>query len=309
MIIDAHMHLGNFLYPNGGEIIDKHIKMPNPFNIQRFEEDILKFKSFGMTKKFFDTHDDDYTVSVQNRIFAATAENLAKHVQALKRMSLLRFGDEKVFCMCMPIEPYVSLKDISATDLKEYIKPFTSIYPTNNISYACDKLESEMESCFGLKLHPIIQGIRFDSELTYAALSTLAKFNKPVLFHAGASRYYIGNEKYKQHCEYDNISSAQKMVSSFPSIPFIIGHAGIAEYKEWADAFKSFENVFVDITVQSIPAIRNIVNLYGEDRIMYASDWPCVRTEPTIRIISKALNNSQLDKCLYKNANTIFNLV
>lgn len=307
MIIDVHMHLGDFLHTNGAEIIGKNIPFPTKFNIQKFEEDILKFNSFLWTKILFSRFDDAYTLSVQNRIKAATYANLLAYYSVLERWSYELFCDKTVISFCMPISPYVNIEDIQKWESREKrLLSFTSIDPTLSINDACKQIQRQMDECHGLKLHPIIQGIPFDSELNFAILDIFKLSNKPILFHAGGSRYYLGKEKQFQHCELDDINAAKRMVSKYPTIPFIIGHAGLSEYKEWYLAMYEYENVFFDITVQSINNIRYLISKYGENRVLFATDWPCVNPTTTLKIVSKALNYSQLEKCMYKNAIDLF---
>lgn len=309
MIIDIHMHLGNFLYPHGGTSITQKTEFPRQFNIQRFEEDILHFRSTKLLKRFFEKYDDAYTKSVQERVFAASISNYQYHKNKLKKLCLELFSDEEIYCACMPIAPNVQFEDIyniSRSDLT--LLPFTSINPDISISDACETLNNEIDRCFGVKLHPILQGIAFDSDRVFSTMEVIRYSGIPVLFHAGASRYYLGREKIFQHCEFDNVKAAMKLVSTFPDIPFIIGHAGIAEYREWAEILRKFDNIFCDCTVQSVISLREILNAYGEDRILYGSDWPCIRSEPTIWIYRKALKSSQLEKCFYKNAQQLLKI-
>ena len=309
MIIDVHMHLGDFLHTNGAHIIGEKIPFPKKFNIQAFEENILKFNSFGWTKRLFEKYDDAYTASVQNRIKAATYENLLKYYSILEDYSVSILGDNNVSSFCMPIAPYVSMDDIQEWTHKDHrLMPFTSIDVSLSSKEACERIADQMDSCYGIKLHPIIQGLPFDSELTFSVLDLFKTTGKPVLFHAGGSRYYLGNEKPLQHCELDNIQAARSMVSRYPEIPFIIGHGGIAEYKEWCLAMSEFENVFLDITVQSVSSIRYLLSQYGEDRILFATEWPCVNPKTTLKIVTKALTFPQLEKCLYRNAKNLFGL-
>ena len=303
MIIDIHMHLGDFLYPNGKFQIYSSSSLPNPFNIQRFEEDILLFRGNTLTKRFFEKYDDAYTISVKNRIHEASLKNLQQHKRKLKRLCQKLFADADVFFACMPIAPGVTFNDVlEASYSDSTIIPFTTINPDASVSEQCKQIETDMETAYGLKLHPIIQGVPFDSEITLSVLEVVQSSGKPVLFHAGASRYYVGDEAKYQHCDYDSIAAAKKMIDSFPNIKFIMGHAGIAEYKDWASEFSKYENVFCDGTVQSAPSLRWILNAYGEDRIMYASDFPCVRTEPTIKAYLKAFSPRIREKVFFRNA-------
>lgn len=307
MIIDVHMHIGDFLHENGQNTFSQHHEMPNTFNIQRFEEDILKFNRFKITNFIFDKFDDYYTLSVNNRIKAGTYENLKKYFSFLEETSQLIFGDSKIRSFCMPIAPYVTFDNIYSLSHKEKrLLAFNSISAGQSIDEVYTALLNTLPYCYGLKLHPILQGIPFNSDYTYTALDIFRGKNKPILLHAGSSRYYIGKEKRFQHCELDDPFAAREMICRYPEIIFIIGHAGIAEYKEWAEIFYKYDNVFFDITVQSVKAIKELIRWYGEDRMLFATDWPCVNPKTTFGIVRKALNDTQMEKLLYKNALSIF---
>lgn len=306
MIIDIHMHIGDILHREGGKSATLDVEMPNRFNIQRFEEDILKFNSFKITKYFFEKYDDFYTLSVQKRIKAGNIYNLNKYFDILTNFSLKFFGDTTVKSICMPVAPYVTLNDIyPITQTERRLLSFTSINPDLSIRDACDELCNSIYKCHGLKLHPIIQGIPFNSPYTYSALDIFNGTGKPVLFHAGASRYYLGNEKNLQHCDLDDPYAAREMIEKYPQIPFIIGHSGIAEYQEWAMLLKKYDNVYFDITVQSVYTIRKLISWYGEDKMLFATDWPCVNPTTTLNIAIKALNDRQMEKCFYQNAKNL----
>lgn len=309
MIIDCHMHLGDILHPNGGTIISSSISMARKLNVQWFEESVLHFNSYWWSNILFRLLDDNYTKSVQERIKCGTYKNFINYKELLKNKSNSLYSDNRVYFACMPVLPYVSFEDIiECSKADQTILPFTSINPFSSIQESCESISSQMKEAYGLKLHPIIQGIPFNSKRTFEALEAMKPFKKPVLLHSGSSRYYIGEEKALQHLEYDDVKAARNMVEAFPTINFILGHAGCAEYEEWAKELSFFENVFVDITVQSKSTIRKLINLYGEDRILFASDWPCINPEITFSTVVKAVSGQQLDKCLYKNASFLFEL-
>lgn len=303
MIIDFHMHLGDILHKDGAKTIYAQKKMPRKFNIQRFEEKILHFNTSQITNWLLAKYDDQYTKSVQERLQAATAENYCHYLDRLKKLSAQLFQDEEVRCICMPISPYVNFDDVYAFSKQEKsIEPFTSILPHVSESDMLKDLNRTLPLAKGLKLHPIIQGIPFDSRATFEALKLVSFHKKVVLLHAGASRYYLDGERHLQHCELDDPREAEKMIRYFPEIIFVVGHAGIYEFDIWASLLAKYENVFVDLSVQSSKSITNIINLYGIDRVLYASDWPCVDPNITKQIMLKTFKDEQLEKVFYKNA-------
>lgn len=309
MIIDCHMHLGDILHIGGGKAISSDVSWYNKFNIQWIEENVLHFKSNAFSRILFKLLDDKYTESVQQRILSGTYKNFLNYKKYLENKSNELFSNKSVYFACMPVAPYVTFEDIiEFSNIDHTILPFTSIDPTLPIIEACDTVESQMEQAFGLKLHPIIQGVPFNSRRTLEVLEAIEKYNKPVLFHAGGSRYYLGDEKKYQHLELDDIKAARLMVKTFPGIKFIVGHAGCAESLEWASELSCFDNVFVDVTVQSGKSIANLVDIYGEDRVLFATDWPCINPKVTLEIVLKALSWIQKEKCLYKNSLLLFDI-
>ncbi len=303
------MHLGDILHYNGGNIISQNINMPKKINIQWFEENILRFRSNCVTQKLFALLDDQYTKSVQDRIKSGTYENFLKYKLFLQQMSNRYFKNDRVYFACMPVAPYVNFEDLIIWNSKDStILPFTSIDPNISINDACYKVSSQMYKAYGLKLHPIIQGIPFNSKRTFKVLESIEKFNKPVLLHTGSSRYYLGDEREKQHLELDDIKSAKEMIRTFPNVIFILGHAGCSEVVDWTNEFSPFENVFIDITVQSKNSIRFLINRYGEDRILFGSDWPCIDPRITLKIIINTLTEKQQEKCFFRNASNLLKI-
>tara|TARA_B100001964_G_C14198016_1_gene584368 strand:- start:1021 stop:1278 length:258 start_codon:yes stop_codon:yes gene_type:complete len=60
----------------------------------------------------------------------------------------------------------------------------------------------------GLKLHPIIQSVRLDSDRTIEAVKAYAAHDLPILFHCGVSSYYIDDRN--QNPEFGKIHYAQR---------------------------------------------------------------------------------------------------
>lgn len=303
MIIDCHMHLGDILYEDSIDILRCENNYPKAFNIQRFEEDFLLFRSNYLSKKIVELLDDRYTLSVQNRLKAGTYNNFLIYASILQGISKSLYGTNSIACCCMPIAPYVTFDDIKEIQtIDSRILPFNSVDITLSLDEACMELEKRESESYGLKLHPIIQRVKFTSEIYYSSLEIYKGTNKPVLLHAGPSRFYIGEEIERQKCEYDDLFEAKRMISDFPTIPFIIGHCGLENIELWVEEFEGFENVFFEGSVQPPKILRRVFNAVGENRLLFGTDWPAVRTKPMIRTYTKAFNGRQLNKCMYMNA-------
>jgi len=136
-------------------------------------------------------------------------------------------------------------------------------------------------------------------------VEAFAPYHLPVLFHCGISSYYLGAEQQeKENAAFGGIEYARKLVASFPDVTFIAGHAGLFQYREVMDLLSGFKNVMVDTSVQSPGHVRKLINAFGPDRVMYASDWPYGNAKPALKVVKKACkgDNSLERRIFYENA-------
>ncbi|MGE5450025.1 MAG: hypothetical protein ACM3PA_01460, partial [Methanomassiliicoccales archaeon] len=195
MIIDSHGHLGDILYPQGGELINRlgvvQAKMWDP---QTTNEKQLN-RSFGLGKLAYKATGYWATKAQRARNFTATLENFSH--------SLDTSGVE--YAVCLPIAPNLTFEDLArARELEPRIIPFTSVDFTHQHDVGI-KLRQDVEAgAMGLKLHPVIQAISLQDERSLQALQAFAPLKKPVLIHGGMSRYYLGDEKDKNVPAYGN---------------------------------------------------------------------------------------------------------
>jgi len=207
---------------------------------------------------------------------------------------------------CMPIPPYVSFEDLRKAQQKDDgIIPFTGIDYTKTYDMEAALNNDVGQGAKGMKLHPIIQRVSLETEKTFAAIEAFAPHRLPVLFHCGISSYYLGEEQQKkENAGFGAIEYARNLVANFPNVTFIAGHAGLFQYREVMDLLGGFKNVMVDTSVQSPGHIRELLNVFGPERVMYASDWPYGNRKSAIKIVKKACRGDKsLEKQIfYENA-------
>jgi uncharacterized protein len=207
---------------------------------------------------------------------------------------------------CMPIPPYLTFDDLrKARDKEPRVIPFTGVDYTKDYDIQSALNDDVRKGAKGMKLHPIIQRAPLNNKKTFEAVEAFSVHRLPVLFHCGVSSYYLDPEKQtSENAALGEIFYAKELVSSFPQVPFIAGHAGLFKYKDVIDLLSRFKNVMVDTSVQSPAHVRELIRAFGPERVMYASDWPYGNRIPAIKIIKKACKgDSGLKKRIfYENA-------
>lgn len=297
MIIDIHSHLGDILYPNGGRLIDqKNVRKTLFFDAISFSELLLHngISSF-LDKWLYGKIYDLVTRASRARNATATLENM--------RASMDAAGITK--SACMPIPPYLTFDDLKCASEKDGgIIPFTGIDYSRTYDVAAALKADVKQGAKGLKLHPIIQSTPLDAEKTFQAVAAFAPYGLPVLFHCGISSYYLGDEKHKENDALGDIIYARDLVAAFPNVTFVAGHAGLYEYRAVMDLLGWFKNVMVDTSFQSPAHVRELLKVFGPERVLFASDWPFGNREPAVKIIKKACRGDKgLERRIfYENA-------
>ncbi len=297
-IIDIHSHLGNNLYHNGGEIIEK--KGVNkkiifdPISISEFG--LHRVKGFeGILYKWIKN-------ATRERIKIATRENMRK--------SMDEIGITHTVCLPMSLD-FVTFQDLKGASKKDSgIIPFTGIDHTKeydfNIAFAKDVASGAM----GLKLHPIVQSLSLTDKKTFEAIEAFAIYNLPVLFHCGVMSYYFGDEAKNERPEYGKIKYAVELVKAFPNVKFIAGHSGLFQVDEVVEMLSSLKNVWADISFQPPETIKKLLNTFGVEKILFASDWPYGNRKTAFRALRKACKEDKYveRRTFYENAAELLNM-
>ncbi len=282
MIIDIHTHLGDILYLNGGQLIDqKRVEKKIFF-------DIISLSEFMLHTGISDTIDQWLYKKVYTLVTRASRARNATATLENMRRSMDETGIVK--SACMPIPPYLTFDDLRRAQAKDAgVIPFTGIDYTKEYDIDSALKADVANGAKGMKLHPIIQRVSLDMEKTFAAVEAFAPYGLPVLFHCGVSSYYLGAEQHqKENAVLGEIAYARDLVANFPNVIFIAGHAGLFQYRDVMDLLGGFKNVMVDTSVQSPGHIRELLKVFGPERVMYASDWPYGNRKPAVKIVKKA---------------------
>jgi len=294
-IIDVHGHLGDILYPEGGALIGRlGVEKEPVFDPTALSEARLHTDPMRLGKLLHSLFSTSVTRAERARNATATLENLSR--------SLDETGISHA--VCLPIPPHVCFEDLT-TAAREDVR----IVPFTGIDYAAAEPSSKLAAdvragARGLKLHPIIQKVPLTSTETRAAVEEFAPHALPVLVHCGISSYYLGAEKEREEPRYGAIHFVDALVRDFPSVRFIAGHAGLFEVGKVISQLSSLPNVWVDTSFQSVSRVRQLIDAFGPERVLFGSDWPYGARPPALQIVREACRGDQgLERhILFENA-------
>ena len=279
-IIDAHSHLGDILYPDGGQLIGKKGVTKQPvFDPATIGERALFRDPVGLGKVVYRLFGRWVTQGERARNFTATLENFKRSMEETGI----------TYSLCLPIPPHVSFADIApVAETYQGLVPFTGVDYTTNDDPVPRLAADVGAGARGLKLHPIIQNVPLTSARTRAAVEAFGVHDLPVLFHCGISSYYLGKERTKQQPRYGEIRYAAELVRDFPAVSFIAGHAGLFEVWDVMRMLGDFGNVWVDTSFQSVAVVRELIATFGPERVLFGSDWPYGNRAPALAIVKAA---------------------
>ena len=299
-IIDAHGHIGDILYPNGGELVYKTgIKFPKSFLEWFLCERVMYNETF-----FFRTAEKIapyWSVKEERkRNSAATLENLRKSLE----------GTNIVKCVCAPVAPNITYDDIrAAAESEPRIIAFTSPDFTRAADDMASKLAGDLRNgAAGVKIHPIIQEIEADADIATTAVEAARPYRKPILLHTGPSRYYLPSENKIRFIDNASIERTERLVSSFPDVNFIVGHAGLDDFRKTIAIIAKYRNTYVDTSFQYPASIRELISAFGGERVLFASDWHYGMRKPAIRTVTEACKHDAalMKAVFYDNAAALF---
>lgn len=153
----------------------------------------------------------------------------------------------------------------------------------------------------GIKLHPDMQ--RFSlSERRTQKLFDACEGVLPMLIHTGDKRF-----------GYSNPSLIPPVLKTHPRLQLICAHLG--GYSEWDAVARILAdtNVFVDCSSSfyalSRERARELICLFGQDRVLFGSDYPMWNMKDELIILrSLALPSDMMEKILHRNAEKLLGI-
>ncbi len=154
----------------------------------------------------------------------------------------------------------------------------------------------------GIKLHPDFQHFAIDDPVAYPIYEA-AQGRIPILFHTGDHRY-----------SYSEPHRLARMMKDFPKLKVIGAHFG--GWSQWDDAVQVLagqKNLWVDCSstryAMSSEKFRSLIEAFGTDRVLFASDYPMWRPEDELNHLrSLGFSDEDMEKMLHKNIEELLNL-
>ncbi len=218
-VIDIHAHLGDILYPGGGDLIGKSgIKKRHWFDLVSISEWFLHRLADGVDESYFGTrlHRQELKHSLKRNLTAS----LENFLDSMRQSGISH-------SVALPIAPNVSFSDLQPIAEKHSgIIPFTSIDFTRDYNVEA-VLRSDVEAgAKGMKLHPILQREQLTSRRTHEVVEAFTPHGLPILIHTGVCYYYTDetDKRQREKPEYGDVQDAIKLAQAFPNVSFIFGY-------------------------------------------------------------------------------------
>lgn len=225
--------------------------------------------------------------------------------------TLLRQCDETGVDKCLVTS--VATTPHHAQSINSFISQEVSLFPERFIGFG--SLHPESETLYedakhlielgltGVKLHPDIQNFKVDDPKVIRIFEICNEKKLPVLLHTGDSRY-----------DNSNPERVERILNMFPGLTIIGAHfGGWSIWDKAPEILCKYENFYVD-TCSSFYALskeraKEIISLYGADRVIFGTDFPMWKQEDEIRqIMSLGLTDDELERIFSKNIEKVLNI-
>jgi uncharacterized protein len=126
-----------------------------------------------------------------------------------------------------------------------------------------DRCAEHADAFRGVKMHPCEDAWYPFHEPYFPVYQRIAELGLPILMHSGTPPY-------------SNPLAIGAVAGSFPDIPFILGHFGLADALWECDpAASGAPNIYADPSLNgTIPPIKSWIAKHGSRRMLFGSDYP-----------------------------------
>lgn len=157
----------------------------------------------------------------------------------------------------------------------------------------------------GVKIHPSVQLVPPDHARAQTVYRGCADLGLPVLWHCGpvdietrAGRWCAQLKHY------------WRAVHENPRTTFVLGHSGALQMELGLELAQRYDNVWLELSSQSVGNVRRIITEGPTDRIMFGSDWPFYHQAlPLAKVLLATQDREELrHPILWGNAARLFGL-
>ena len=161
--------------------------------------------------------------------------------------------------------------------------------------------EAELERAagmglLGMKLHPDTQRVDMDDDRFMRVYEICERLGLAVLVHCGDYRY-----------DYSHPSRMKRILHEFPQLRVCAAHFGGWSVQDLALEYLEEESCFLDMSSSmkylGLRRTRELCEIYGEDRMMFGSDFPMWNPASELRIFrSLGFTEAAYEKMCWRNA-------
>jgi predicted TIM-barrel fold metal-dependent hydrolase len=121
----------------------------------------------------------------------------------------------------------------------------------------------------GIKLHPNIQIVAPEGRRSMALYDQCASLGMVVFWHCGP----VGIEP--PHGKWlTQVRRYEKPIRELRRCTFVLGHAGALQADEALELARRHDNVYLELSGQSLSSIKRMLDRGPTDRILFGTDWP-----------------------------------
>lgn len=306
-IIDFHTHLGDIFHDS------RNIVFHPPLKFAPYKDPFEELAQDHYSRALVTENQEEQNILIDaGQLRTWEYGSLAATRQALDVNHI-------DYAVSLPVMPNSSFEEaLAASKLEPRIIPFTSADFRLPIPEMVRKLRRDIAlGAKGLKLHPILQNVPLTDERTYAAVEVFGELGLPVTSHCGINDYYKPDSRYRTLApkEYGELHYTLELIERYPDYILIPAHAGGDcgwEYEQLAEAVQKhgWKNVYTDTSFKNAEVMRQLVELFGEDRILFATDYPFDGITQSVAACEEAFADDPVtaDKVFYRNAAKLLGL-
>ena len=195
---------------------------------------------------------------------------------------------------------------------EEFSSGAKKIISFGGIHPACEDIKGKLKrvkdaGLKGVKIHPDYQNTFIDDEGYIEILKCAKDLDLIVVTHAGVD---CGYRDCTVKCP---PSLTKKVIDKVGHEKFVLAHLGGSEMVDDVITYLAGEKVYFD-TAYVLKRLKkeefsSVLDKHGEDRILFASDFPWSSMDEDVKILKSFVNNGEIrDKILYKNALSLLGL-
>ncbi len=121
----------------------------------------------------------------------------------------------------------------------------------------------------GIKVHPAVQSVLPQARRAITLYRECARRSLPVLWHCGPVDIETRLGRWLSQ-----VRHYERPIAECPETTFVLGHSGALQMEQALGFARSYPNVYLDVSSQSLAGVRRMLDEVDPGRILFGSDWP-----------------------------------